>query len=279
MRCPFCGTFSKAESADTPVNCCADSLPQDVVVMSADRQSIFSVEEWFDSCPPKKGALQWKDGYSAKESAKAWFRGGRPRVPQELLALFRSVPQFAPFAVATVHPEVETPLDDFRGGRNADALLLGVADGKRALVSIEAKAGEDFGPLIGPYLKRVIGGTNVPERVDLLSGAVFGRPVVCYDPKVVVLRYQLLHALAGTAIEAHKRRAEQAAMVVHYFPNERRPLRESLADFQAFVGEASRGAVREVQPGTLVPLTLPGGGFVPPGATVWVGWATAAVPQ
>lgn len=243
--------------------------------MSLDRQNIFSVDEWFETCPPRRGAEQWKDGFSAKELAKAWFRHGRPRVPSEYMSLFESAPPFAGMSVATVHPEVQTSLDEFRGGRSADAVLLGVANGQRVLVSVEAKAGEDFGPMIGPYLRRVTSGTNVPERVDSLSAAVFGRRVVSYDPTLVTLRYQLLHGLAGTAIEAKHRGAELAAMVVHYFPNDRRPLADSLADFQAFVTEASGGVVADIQPNVLVPLTLPGGGLVPLNRQVWVGWATA----
>lgn len=116
----------------------------------------------------------------------------------------------------------------------------------------------------------------MPDRVDSLSRAIFGRKIVTYDPRLVTLRYQLLHGLAGTAIEAHHRGAELAAMVVHYFPNDRRPLAESLADFQEFVAEASGGVVAGIQPNVLVPLTLPGGGLVPLNTQVWVGWATAS---
>ena len=34
---------------------------------------IESLSEWFDKCPPQKGIAHWKDGRSAKETAKLWL--------------------------------------------------------------------------------------------------------------------------------------------------------------------------------------------------------------
>jgi hypothetical protein len=271
MRCSFCGAFQS--QADRAV-CTTHSEPDAVLIMSSLQQTIFSIEDWFRICPPKKRETHWKDGFSAKECAKAWFRNGRPTLPEELRTLWRSSPDFADLDIATVHPELATRLDEYRGPRSADVVLLGVARGRTTLVSIEAKAGEDFGPVIGPYLEQCING-NVPDRIERLSNAVFNRPIVRYDPELVTLRYQLLHALVGTAIEAHQRGAEQAAMVVHFFPNDNRPMDDSFEDFQVFVRAASQGRVPAIAPNQLVELTLPGGGFVPFGARVSVGWAVA----
>jgi len=39
-------------------------------------RAILSVEDWRTYAPPKRGDVQWKDGRSAMELAKAWFGGG-----------------------------------------------------------------------------------------------------------------------------------------------------------------------------------------------------------
>src|SRR5262245_60293951 len=46
-----------------------------------DRHEIRDLDAWLDHAPPENGAAQWRDGYSAKEQAKAWLRAGDPSVP------------------------------------------------------------------------------------------------------------------------------------------------------------------------------------------------------
>lgn len=272
MRCAFCGSFS---AAGVQMPCDHQAPAAGLEIMSVDRQKIFSVEDWFETCPPKKRDAHWKDGYSAKEAAKSWFRHGEPRVPSELTALFSTALEFADLRIATVHPEIQTKLDDYQGGRNADLLLLGAAGKVPVAVSVEAKAGEQFGPVIGPYVQKAVT-SKIPSRIEALSQAIFGRPVVSYDKEIVTLRYQLLHALAGAAIEAHDRGAARAAMVVHYFPNPRTSEEESFEDFELFV-KAVGEPDQVVRPGQMVRVTLPGGARVPLQAEVWVGWASAPV--
>jgi len=55
-----------------------------LLIQSSDGKPIRSIDDWFNLAPPKKGRKQWKDGRSAKELAKAWFRTGRAKVPEEL---------------------------------------------------------------------------------------------------------------------------------------------------------------------------------------------------
>src|SRR5258705_13533427 len=117
MRCQFCGTV-ETPAAEMLGGCCRDEPKADPVVLSVENVAIYSVEEWQKSCPPKGGDKQWKDGYSAKESAKAWFREGHLTLPRELGSLLESHEAFMRFRLATVTPEVCTRLDDFRQGRN-----------------------------------------------------------------------------------------------------------------------------------------------------------------
>jgi hypothetical protein len=114
-------------------------------VLSVDNVAIYPVDEWQHSCPPKGGDKQWKDGYSAKESARAWFREGLLSLPRELGSLLESHEAFTRCRLGTVTPEVCTRLDEYRRGRNADAIVTGMAGGRRTLIAIEAKASETFG--------------------------------------------------------------------------------------------------------------------------------------
>jgi hypothetical protein len=167
---------------------------------------ILSVEDWFSYAPPKKGELQWKDRRSAKELAQSWFRDDTPKSPDELGALME-----AKFDTGIIFdeakPECIIELDEFVGEhRNCDLVVLCNAGAKRMVINVEAKADEPFGDLIGEYFDRKAGsGSNVPARIRQLSLALFGREP---DEAIRKLRYQLLHAVAATLIEAAANRAE-----------------------------------------------------------------------
>jgi Domain of unknown function (DUF6946) len=272
MRCQFCGTVETVD-AKAPLDCCRAETKADSVVLSVDNVAIYSVEEWEHSCPPKGGDKQWKDSYSAKESAKAWFREGHLTLPRELGSLLESHEHFMRFRLGTVTPEVCTRLDEFRQGRNADAIVTGTAGGRRTLIAIEAKAAENFGEQIDARLRSALSGTNVHERINGLAEAVFGRPVLTVDAKLGRLRYQLLHALAATVIEATARRADQAVFAVHYFPNTRRDMDETFEDFRSFVRTLQGEA--EISKGRLVRVNIPGSTTISKDMPLFVGWATA----
>jgi hypothetical protein len=150
--------------------------------------------------------------------------------------------------------------------------------GKRAALCVEAKAGEDFGPLLDARIEQAFGPSRLPKRANHLSEAVFGRKVFDYDERLRSLRYQLLHAFAGTAIEAATAGADQAAHVIHFFPGSRKPVAQSVEELVAFVREATAGAVTDLPEGRLAAVRLPGGGMVPRNAEVFVGWAARPTP-
>ena len=116
-----------------------------------------------------------------------------------------------------------TALDGFGEGRNHDVVVLGVARGKRVLVGIESKNDEELGPEIGAYLAkaerenvvRLTQGqarlSQIPARIANLTRVVFGATPV----ELTNLRYQLLHGLAGTLIEAERREADIAVFLIH----------------------------------------------------------------
>ena len=269
MRCEYCGATTSKDKHDEG-SCCRSELRHPALALSPKNIAMHSVDEWFKACPPKGGAKQWKDDYSAKESAKAWFREGHLALPTELQALMNSTPEFSGFKLGTATPEVCTRLDDFKQGRNSDVIVSGLAGGRRTIVAVEAKAAEDFGPEIGARLLNAIAHTKVPSRIDGLAEAVFGRRVTTVDPELAGLRYQLLHALAGAAIEARKRKADQALFAIHYFSNSRRSMEDTFGDFERFVRVLAPEA--KVEPGRLVKVGLRGSEAVPADMPLFVGW-------
>ena len=235
-------------------------------INSSDDQLIGSVQEWFELSSPAGGKVQWKDGRSAKELAKAWFRGGYARVPNELTRLLESHPMTHGLTIGTGIPELKTPLDDFRGNtRNHDMILLAHDGEGKVLVSIEAKSDEEFGPLVGRYHdERLKKSSKAPDRIQLLCRSLFGRDL---DEELRGLRYQLFHALAATLIEARNQGAALAVFVVHEFLSDRTDwdrVRRNAGDFERFIRTLTGKQNLTVEPGTLLgPYRVPGGEFVP----------------
>ena len=179
---------------------------------------IRSMEDWFTLAPPKMGKLQWKDYRSAKELARAWFpKAGRPQVPAELTVLLGSLKETKEAAFTGGIPERKVLLDRFPGEpRNADLVLWGHANGRKVVISVEAKADEPFGPTIEERLASVSKkgvSSNVPQRVANLCNLIFGKTI----EECSHLRYQLLHAVAGAFVEAENRKADVALFIVHEF--------------------------------------------------------------
>ena len=153
------------------------------------------------------------------------------------------------------------------------SVLFGRArGGARAIVCVEAKAGEDFGPYVVARIESAIKGTNLPKRANHLAEGVFGRKAYDYDHRFKTLRYQLLHAIAGTAIEAATQKADLAAFAVHFFPSARKPIADSVTELTDFLREMTAGRIQAMPEGKLESVRLPGGGTIPRDFEVFVGW-------
>ena len=144
------------------------------------------------------------------------------------------------------------------------------------MVGIEAKADEPFGPIIEDYFKeKKDTKSNVPKRIDLLMKSIFGRPI---NENFGQLRYQLLHGLAGTLVEAKQQRASQAIFVVHEFISKKtkpEKVEQNKIDFERFINSFPRFETYEISPGILVgPLRVTGGEFVPKEIPVLIGKVT-----
>lgn len=207
--------------------------------------------------------------------AKAWFRTGQPAVPEELLSLLRSHGLTRNLIIDLGMPECVTELAKFPGeNRNSDMILVGRSDGRPVVVAVEAKADEEFGPVIGAYCdSKAHTASNVPKRVQGLLTALLGadrRFAECHE-----LRYQLVHGCAAALIEAKHHGADMAVFVVHEFltgPGLRaKRVRRSARDWDAFL-RMFDGARSPTQVGGLAgPFLVPGGGRVPPRLPVLFG--------
>ena len=193
-----------------------------VRLFAPDRAEITDLDSWFAHAPPEKGEAQWKDGYSAKEQAKAWLRSGTPAVPDEL---WSSIAELVPDGVDELYgrPEHETRLDRFSRRRQHDLFACLRREGDTLLVAgIEAKACEDFDGLVAD--REAFGPpSNKRARCNLLARALFARDVLdeatgeILDERLAAHGYQLWTAAVGAIIEAQQREVQQALLIVHQF--------------------------------------------------------------
>lgn len=232
------------------------------IIRSCSGESIHSVEDWLRLAPPQK-KWQWKDGRSAKELAKAWTRAD---MPEEFRALLAGNERTAGFAAEYAVPEVVIPLDEFGGNtRHSDLVVYGHTSKEKVVIAVEAKADEPFGTQIKPYYdKKLNSSSKVPARVDQLLGSIFGRQL---DEDNGKLRYQLLHAFAGTLIEARERKATLAVFVVHEFHSpqlDHKKLDRNHGDLVAFLNTFEGLKDCPISAGNLYgPIRVPGGGRIP----------------
>lgn len=214
------------------------------------------IVDWRSWTRPK-AKYHWSAGRSAMELARSWFTSPVPIIPPEVESLLGSNPSTAGVAMAEGWPEHVTGLPERGEGRNHDLLLVGYRDGRRVVVSVEAKVDESFGDRLGDYWQRARQSKNktrVPQRMEALVSMVFGsgaRPDV--EPWSS-LRYQLLTAVAGTAIEAAQREADTAVLVIHEFIThsaDATKLAGNDQDLGDFVSVLLSHGVDRVQPGLL----------------------------
>jgi hypothetical protein len=197
-------------------------MPPAARLFGPDHEEIHDLDSWFTHAPPEAGEGQWRDGYSAKEQAKAWLRPGSPAVPLEL---WEALEPLAGEGVDEFYarPEHTTRLDKFSRARQHDLFGCVRRGGTTMLVvGVEAKACEGFDGVVAdrasagpPSMKRA--------RCNLLSRALFGRNVIdeltgdVLDEPLGHHGYQLWTAAVGTIIEAQARQQDRAVLVIHQF--------------------------------------------------------------
>ena len=195
---------------------------------------ISTLKEWRDHAPPKN-KIHWKDGRSAKESAKSWLAAA-PLIPDEIADTLSSHHDIGTLCDWRAEPEARVRFDKFRGQpSNIDVLLTGRDETGPIVVVVEAKADESFGQTVEKTLSaarlrlkpslaaiRSYGGIARPvppskgvERIERLLAALFG--ATTDQPDILNLRYQLLTVTAAAMAEAERQSAQRAVVMIHEF--------------------------------------------------------------
>ena len=200
--------------------------PSKPLVVRGPRGRIDSIWSWYSCAPPKDPPKQWKERCSAMEVARAWCVGGRPKIPHVVTSTLDQNPATAGFVGWDVDVEHVTTFDGFPGeGRNHDLVIVGECGARPTLVAIEAKALEPFGESVQVTVTRALKRSTksrVPQRVDLLSDAVRGKPAMAdgqpiVDVEIAEIGYQLFTAAVGAVVEADRRHCPQAVVLIHRF--------------------------------------------------------------
>ena len=169
----------------------------------------------------------WVQGRSALELAAAWeLVSSTPRgLPSEVAQLLDSHPGFQDATLLFAVPEHQV---EFEGGGHAsqnDLWALLRAPVGLVSLTVEAKAGEAFGPTIEEWLADAVPTSGKPARLRQLK-ALLG---ITQDIPGSV-RYQLLHRTASAIREAKRFGASTAFMLVQSFA----PDPDSEAAFDTF---------------------------------------------
>jgi hypothetical protein len=235
----------------------------------AKNREIRTVEDWKAAAPPKS-ENQWREGRSAMELARAWCGDpSGPLVPPEITRILTSSEAFRGCRVVEAYPEYPIRFDALPGEpRNADLAIVGEDDRGPVAITVEGKADETFGQLVGDVLADAIdrgmsGRSHGVQRVEVLVSSLLSprHTDLRRIPRVGILRYQLLTAAAGTLAFAEQIRASRAVLLVHEFASSEtddKLHRRNDRDLRNFVRRLSAGTVREVPPDVLAgPFRVP----------------------
>lgn len=226
------------------------------------------ITDWRSWTRPKED-YQWKAGRSAMELARSWFTAPQPMLPAEVRELLDSHPETRDAEFVTGWPELVTKLPFPGEGRNHDLVAVGKAGSYRLLLAVEGKVDEPLGDLIGSYWRKSKRSekSKAWKRIDALLDAAFGPSALATDKPWSELRYQLLTALVGTAIEAEKQECKLAVLCIQEFvtqsadPDKIKANGEALAQFVRTLGARTPKAGGLAGP---FPVRVPGSGAIIP---------------
>lgn len=225
-----------------------------------DSQPICDLETWLRLAGPKTKE-QWKDGRSAKESARAWLERTPACVPPEIEQALSAHPDFGTILPGwSAEPEARVAFDSFGGEpSNLDVLLTAEDEEGQLVIAVEAKADEPFGYTVEKTLcqarqrKAENPRSRGVDRLEQLAEAILGVPGDRL-PEVGELRYQLLTASAAALAEAQRRCVRRAVLIIHEFATDQTSCQKHLdnaEDLNAFVRRLSAGVVTTVAEGTV----------------------------
>jgi hypothetical protein len=230
-------------------------------------RAITCLTDWQEVAPPK-GDIQWVEGRSAYELARAWCGTHGPVVPEDLRTLFESSEITRGLGIDVAYPERHIIFDGNGGEpRNADLAFAGHAGDSKVAVTVEAKADEPFGTTVADTMSAALerslrdSRSHGVRRVEELARSLF-TPRREGQREIGDLRYQLLTAAAGTLAYAIAEEAAAAVLIVHEFVTDRtrEHLRQRNAeDYRAFLGRLGGKGGVDAGPSALAgPFWVPG---------------------
>ncbi|MBP0465882.1 hypothetical protein J5Y09_18290 [Roseomonas sp. PWR1] len=168
----------------------------------------------------KKGIGDWQPGKSACELARSWVAADG--IPPSVRAVLDTCPDYQRAELIEGFFEREIELAGRGAASQTDLMAFVKAAGGYAVVAVEGKAEEVFGPTVVEWDN---GSPNKQVRLRSLCDTL-GLDAAA----VGSIRYQLLHRTASAIYEAQRYRCDRALMLVHSFS----PTRTSFSDFVAF---------------------------------------------
>ncbi|MDP8994115.1 MAG: hypothetical protein M3N07_03890 [Pseudomonadota bacterium] len=163
----------------------------------------------------------WKEGRSAKAVAESWFHAND--IPASVRAVLDQAEEYRGAELIDAWLERCVDLGDGQRPTQTDLMaVLGIED-ELAVLAIEAKVDESFGPTVDEWLSGA--GEAKHRRLAYLAG-MFGLDPAACGP----LRYQFLHRTASALLEARRYRARRAVMLVQSFC----PKASGFGDYAAF---------------------------------------------
>lgn len=162
----------------------------------------------------------WRPNCSAYELANSWI--GSAGIPPRVREVLDTCDVYAGCALVEGLVEREVELGTPGWPSQTDLLaLVKLADGACAVIAVEGKTREPFGPLVSAWNDT----TGKQARLEDLCRQLG------LDPSGAGgLRYQLLHRTVSALLEAKRYCAREALMLVHSFD----PADSSLDDYQVF---------------------------------------------
>jgi hypothetical protein len=153
------------------------------------------------------GEDHWKRGRSAYELAYSWFEANG--IPASVQAVLDKVPLYGGAQMLDGFFERKVALPAVGAASQTDLMVLAAVEGGIAVIAVEGKVTEPFGPLIAEW------NTGTAGRRQRLAALC---TTLGLDPaKVDDLRYQLFHRAASAVYEAQHYRSRHALFVVQSF--------------------------------------------------------------
>jgi hypothetical protein len=193
-----------------------------------------------------KPDLHWKTGYSAKSMAHSWEESDG--IPSEVHDILLDQWGLVPEPLVVI-PEYEVGLPGGNTNSQNDAFVLCKLGEKTAVIMVEGKVNEPFGPVIDDWFKEPTPGQT--ERLQYLC-AKLGMAFPPYG----ALRYQLFHRTVSALIEAERFNADFAIMLVHSFSQEHVWFDDYVAFAAQLGAQATRGKLNQTTTTAGPPLFL-----------------------